>query len=214
MNLTSLNSLSYGIYAIGVKGETYPSASIVNTVFQVTSSPAIIAVSINNKNYTNKCIKKSKLFTVSVLSEDTPGTIIGALGFTSGKEVNKLKNINHKILNNGLPVIEEKCCCWFECEVTDSIETSTHTIFLAKITNSSDKTKRTPMTYSYYQNVIKGSAPKNAPTYQEKFESSNSDAYVCTLCGYVYRGKISFTDLPEDWICPICSAPKSVFKLK
>lgn len=31
MNLTSLNSLSYGIYVIGVKGETYPSASIVNT---------------------------------------------------------------------------------------------------------------------------------------------------------------------------------------
>ena len=34
-----LRNLSYGMYAIGVKGKENASACIVNTVFQVTSSP-------------------------------------------------------------------------------------------------------------------------------------------------------------------------------
>lgn len=44
----------------------------------------------------------------------------------------------------------------------------------------------------------------------------------CTVCGYTYdpasgdsRGGIepgvAFTDLPEDWTCPICRATKSRF---
>ena len=38
--------------------------------------------------------------------------------------------------------------------------------------------------------------------------------YVCSICGYVYdeeaEGK-KFEELPEDWACPTCKAPKSKF---
>ena len=68
-----LRTLSFGMYAIGVKGENRPSACIVNTVFQVTADPAMIAVSIHHDNYTNECIKKSGIFTVNVISENTSG---------------------------------------------------------------------------------------------------------------------------------------------
>ena len=76
MNNRILQSLSYGLYAVGVKGEKYPTACIVNTVFQITSSPMMVAISINHANYTNECIKKQGEFTVSVLSENTSGAII------------------------------------------------------------------------------------------------------------------------------------------
>lgn len=36
----------------------------------------------------------------------------------------------------------------------------------------------------------------------------------CTVCNYIYdeeKGGVSFGDLPGDWVCPICSAPKSAF---
>ena len=69
--MINLWSLSYGLYAIGVEGEKHPSACIVNTVLQVTASPAILAVSVNHDNYTHQQIMKYKRFTVSVLSEDT-----------------------------------------------------------------------------------------------------------------------------------------------
>ncbi len=36
----------------------------------------------------------------------------------------------------------------------------------------------------------------------------------CTICGYIYddanEGK-KFEDLPDDWNCPVCNAPKDAF---
>ena len=39
--------------------------------------------------------------------------------------------------------------------------------------------------------------------------------YRCTICGYIYddsKEKIKFEDLPDDWKCPACGAPKSLFE--
>lgn len=38
--------------------------------------------------------------------------------------------------------------------------------------------------------------------------------YRCTICGYIYdeeKEKIKFEDLPDDWTCPLCGAPKNLF---
>jgi rubredoxin len=48
--------------------------------------------------------------------------------------------------------------------------------------------------------------------------------YVCEICGYVYDPAVgdpdngisagtAFEALPEDWVCPICAAAKSEFKV-
>ena len=213
MNSMVLNNISYGMYAIGVKDKDKISACIANTVAQVSAFPEIIAVSINRENYTNSCIKKTGIFTVSVLSEDTDPSVIGNLGFKSGKEVDKLKNLDYKLLDSGLPVIEKDSSCYFSCKVIDSIEVGTHTVFVAEVTSTSDDFKKPPMTYSYYHRVIKGSAPKNAPTYRGYQQKSDKE-YTCTVCGYAYDGKIPFESLHNTWVCPICGAPKSVFVLK
>ncbi|MBR2834316.1 MAG: rubredoxin [Coriobacteriales bacterium] len=39
--------------------------------------------------------------------------------------------------------------------------------------------------------------------------------YVCGVCGYVYdeeKEGVPFSELPEDWRCPLCKAPKSEFR--
>ena len=36
----------------------------------------------------------------------------------------------------------------------------------------------------------------------------------CTVCNYIYdeeKEGVAFGDLPSDWVCPVCSAPKSAF---
>ena len=41
------------------------------------------------------------------------------------------------------------------------------------------------------------------------------DKYVCELCGYIYDEEAEgtkFEELPEDWVCPLCGAPKNLFK--
>lgn len=40
--------------------------------------------------------------------------------------------------------------------------------------------------------------------------------YRCIVCNYVYdeaKEKIKFSDLPKEWVCPVCGAPKSNFVL-
>jgi pyruvate oxidase len=40
--------------------------------------------------------------------------------------------------------------------------------------------------------------------------------YRCTVCNFVYddaKEKIKFTDLPKEWVCPVCGATKSAFVL-
>ena len=40
--------------------------------------------------------------------------------------------------------------------------------------------------------------------------------YRCTVCNFVYddaKEKVKFTDLPKEWVCPVCGAPKSAFVL-
>ena len=40
--------------------------------------------------------------------------------------------------------------------------------------------------------------------------------YRCELCGHIYdeeKEGVKFEDLPDDWKCPMCFAPKSMFKL-
>ncbi|MHA2238855.1 MAG: rubredoxin [Candidatus Hodarchaeales archaeon] len=39
--------------------------------------------------------------------------------------------------------------------------------------------------------------------------------YECLICGYVYDEEaegVKFEDLPEDYICPDCGAPKEDFE--
>lgn len=210
-----LSSLSYGMYAIGVKNGDRASACIVNTVFQVSGSPNLVAFSLNHNNFSNECIKQNGLFTVSVLSEDTSGAVIGALGFNSGRDTDKLKNVRHRVLAEGVPVIKENICCWFLCKVVDSIETPTHTVFIGEVTAGSETLRGKPMTYEFYHRVIKGRAPKNAPTYREEesaADQSGVESWVCTVCGYIYNDAyVPFEELPDDWVCPICGAPKSAF---
>lgn len=220
MKPTVLGNLSYGIYAIGVKdGKGRPSACIVNTVMQISNSaPQLVAVSMNKSNYSYECVKENGIFTISVLSEDTPATAIGALGFISGRNANKLENIRHKVLIEGVPVIKENTCCWFLCKVRDQVETKEQAVFVAEIVAGSDISVGTPMTYEFYLDKLKGSSPKNSPTYlppELTFDKSSGESFVCSVCGYVYSDpNFGFEELPADWLCPICKMPKKAFVRK
>lgn len=46
----------------------------------------------------------------------------------------------------------------------------------------------------------------------EKAEVAEEKIYVCPICGYEYVGDINSE--PDDWTCPLCGQPKSVFKEK
>ncbi len=216
MNFAILKDFTYGMYALGYKDGDGADACIVNSAFQVSSDPVRIAVSVNVENHSNKCIKENKYFTLSVLSEDTSGAVIGALGFNSGKNIDKLKNVRHRILKEGVPIIKENNCSWVLCKLVNSMEMYTHTIFIGEIVAGSEKTIGVPMTYKYYTDIINGVAPQNSPIYQKnERQILDIDSYVCKICGYVYNNpQLSFGELPDNWLCPVCGVNKDEFTIK
>jgi len=214
MNKEILKKLSYGVYAIGTMDGERPTGCIANSVMQITSSPMTLAVSMNHDNYTHDCMEKNETFSISVLSEHTDPSVIGTLGFQSGKDVNKFDTLAYDMIED-LPVIKDSCG-YLICKIIGKLETTTHTIFLAEIIEGNLCDEDKEMTYAYYHQVIKGSSPKNAPTYIEETneELLEKTFYVCPICKYEYNGEIPFEELPEDWVCPICLQPKSAFLKK
>ena len=214
MNKNAFRQLSYGVYVVSTWDNGRPTGCTANSAMQITSEPATIAVSINHDNYTNKCIQESGRFAISILGENSAPSTIGVFGFKSGRDHNKFDEVEMAV-KGYMPVIAD-ACAYITCEVVDKMETSTHTVFLGKVLDADILKEDDPMTYAYYHNVIKGKSPKNAPTYiaEETAEAPAKEKYVCSVCGYEYDGEVPFEELPEDYKCPVCKQPKSVFVKK
>lgn len=211
MNKQVFRNFSYGVYIVSSLDGTRPTGCVANSVMQITSSPATVAVSMNHDNYTNSCIKATGKFSVAILSESTDPGLIGHFGFQSGKEVSKYDTVAYDTVD-GLPVPQD-ACGYITCKVIDQMETSTHTVFLGEVIEGDLLSNSPAMTYAYYHNVVKGKSPKNAPTYVEEEPIQNASAkWVCGVCGYIYDGDVPFEELPDSYVCPICKQPKSVFK--
>ena len=212
MNTKALRDISYGMYVITSIYDNEKVGCIVNTVTQVSSEGPTLLVNINKNNYTNQIIKKSNKLNISILSEKTSQEIITTFGYKSSKDTDKFENINYEMYNK-LPIIKENMTSIIHCEVLNIIDANTHDIFILKVLDSEKVSNETPMTYKYYHEVMKGTSPKNAPTFIEETNSGNK--YRCKICGYIYDDdieKIKFEELPEDWVCPLCRAPKSMFE--
>ncbi len=227
MDKRVLHRVSYGLYVVSSRKGDEINGQIANTVFQITSDPPTIGVSICKENFTHEFIEESGVFTVSILSQDTPMTFIGTFGFKCGRDINKFENITYKIGKNGAPIVLENTLGCIECEVINSVDAGTHTIFIGKIIDAQRIEDGEPMTYAYYHEVKKGKAPKAAPTYIKEKEGEKEvktmEKYRCTACGYIYDPEkgdpdsgidpgTSFEDLPEDWVCPVCGVGKDMFE--
>ncbi len=211
MNTNVFRNLSYGVYVISSLDGERNTGCIANSIMQITSSPATIALSMNHDNFTNSCIAKSGRFAISILSENSDPSLIGTFGFQSGRDVNKFDGVDHR-MESGLPIVNDSCG-YIVCRVIDQMETSTHTVFLGEVVDGDVNSADPAMTYAYYHKVVKGKSPKNAPTYlPEEDEPSGRAVWKCSVCGYVYDGETPFEELPDTYTCPICRQPKEKFQ--
>ncbi len=225
-----LQKISYGMYILTSKNEDKVNGQIANALLQMTSDPVTFGVCVNNNNLTHEFINKSKVFTVSILSENAPMNLIGNFGFKSGRDINKFDGIDCRTGKTGVPIVLNSVLAFSELELINQMDMGSHTMFVGKVINGDILSNENPMTYSYYHNVKGGKSPKSAPHYVEVEEvtdtktkgDSKMEKYVCNICGYVYNPEqgdqgaeikpgTMFEDLPDDWGCPTCSVPKDDF---
>ena len=226
----ALQKINYGVYIVSSRSGGKYNGQIANAVMQVAAEPATIAISINKQNLTHQFISESGVFTVSVLTTKATMQLIGLFGFKSGRDTDKFKDTKYKTGVTGAPLVLESTAAHIEAEVLSSLDAGTHTIFLGKVINHEAINPDEPMTYAYYHQVKKGLSPKSAPTYikEDTTKESQKEAvtmkkYKCTVCGYIYDPAVGdpdsnikpgtpFEKLPDNWVCPICGADKSVFE--
>lgn len=220
--------LSYGLYVVSSIFDGKQNAQIANTVFQITSDPLMVAVSINKQNLTHEYIQKSKLIGISVLSEETPLEFIGKFGFKSGRDIDKFLGTSFKTVAGGIPIVLDNAISYFELEVEKEVDVLTHTIFICKVLNAELLKDIDQMTYKHYQDMKRGKSPKAAPIYIANNDESikttkDMPKFQCSVCGYIYDPSVGdpdsnipagtlFENIPNDWICPICGVTKDNFK--
>ena len=173
MNLNALHKLGYGMYVVGSYRGDKLNAQIANTVFQITSEPPTVAVSINKHNLTHEYIQASRVFTASILCQAAPLPFIGGFGFKSGRDIDKLTDINYKIGETKAPVILDHATAYLEAEVIQDVDVGTHTIFIGRIVAAEILSDEICMTYDYYHQVKRGTTPKTAPSYIAKEKGGN-----------------------------------------
>ncbi len=227
MDTKVFRKISYGLYIVTSREGDRINGQAANAVMQVCASPPLVAIAINKENLTHEFIKKSRIFAISILSQDVPPRLIGGFGFKSGREVDKFAGLNYRLGANGCPILQEHTLGYLEGKVAKEMDAGTHTIYVGEIMEGKLLNDGEPMTYAYYHEVKGGTTPKTAPTYietkKEDKEGEKMKKYKCTVCGYIYDpakgdpdGGVApgtpFEKLPDDWTCPVCGATKDQFE--
>jgi len=215
MDTKAFYKMSYGLYIVSTSHNGKDYGCIVNTLAQITSTPAQMSVAINKENYTSKMIDKNGYITATSLSIDAPMELIGTFGFKSGKDINKFDGLSFVRDQNGIAYVTQHTNAVFNLKVSRTIDVGTHKIYIADVLDAKPLNDDESLTYAYYQTVKKGKTPPKASSYNASsapdVKESNTESkvrYICKICGYIYTGD----PLPEDFICPICGHPASDFE--
>ena len=170
------------------------------------------------------------------LSEEASLEFIGGFGFRTGREVEKFDGVPYSTAQSGCPYPDENVVAFIDLRVAQSLDVDTHTVFICELVDCGITGQGTPMTYSYYREVLCGKTPPTAPSYKKETAAPAEDSagrgssemnndmtrYVCAVCGYIYdpeigdpNGKVPpgtpFEDLPDNWECPVCGVGKMQF---
>ena len=89
MDSKAFFKLNYGVYIVSSSADGKDGGCVINTMSQVTSSPARLSIALNKNNHTLKLIETSGTFSGVVLSDNVDMDLIKRFGFQSGRDVNK-----------------------------------------------------------------------------------------------------------------------------
>lgn len=188
INSKSMRKFSYGLFVLSTKLGERTNACISNTAIQISSGPLSLGLAVNKGNLTHDMILDSGEFNLSILHKEAPFEVFELFGLKSGRDIDKFSQIEHKFLENGIPVLPQYANAVMSAKVVNTVDCGTHTLFVAEITEADVVSAIESMTYDYYFAEVKPK-PKKAK------------GYVCKICNYVYEGE----SLPADYVCPLCA---------
>lgn len=100
-------------------------------ITQLSMEPVLIGVGVDNKAVTHRLITESEAFSVNLWSPDDTRVFV-KFSKPADKEEMTLNGRAIREGVTGVPIFEE-AVAWFECEVRQSLDLGTHTLFIGEI---------------------------------------------------------------------------------
>ena len=205
MDPKTMQKLSYGLFVLTANEDGKQNGCIINTVCQVASEPNQISISVNKANYTHDMILRTGVFTTSVISEAATFDLFTHFGFRSGRDVDKFADFSdYEKAANGTVYVTKGTNAFLSGKVSRSLDLSSHTLFIADVTDMEILNGDPSATYAYYHSSIKPQKKAEPAAAAGKTKT----IWRCVICGYEYEGE----ELPADFICPLCKHPASDFE--
>jgi flavin reductase (DIM6/NTAB) family NADH-FMN oxidoreductase RutF len=164
LDVRALFKLSYGLYIVGATWERKCNGQIANAVMQITAEPICVTTCLHRNNLTTEFIRKSGVFSVSVLEQDVPMPFIGNFGFKCGRDIDKFCNVQYRPAPLGSPFILDWTVAVLEAKVIAVQEVHTHVLFVGEVASAEVVKEGNPLTYADYHRLKKGKSHKNSPT--------------------------------------------------
>lgn len=165
MDATALYKFQSGLYVVSATDGEDTGACIINTGLQLTSDPLQVEVVVNKQNHTESVIAKAGHFALTVVTETANMFYIGRFGFRTSLDYDKFDGIACEKTVLGDPYTPENAACVLACEVVNTLDVGTHTIFVGKVVDAQNISNDAPMTYAYYHSVLKGKTPPKASSF-------------------------------------------------
>jgi flavin reductase (DIM6/NTAB) family NADH-FMN oxidoreductase RutF len=170
MDRKAFYKLTYGLYIVSARADGRDCGCVVNTLEQVTSEPPKMAVALNKNNFTEQMIEKSGYFAAVALTKDADLKLIGNFGFKSGRDTDKFAAYPFARDENGVAYVTQSVAARYSLQLSDRLDLGTHVMLIGDVLDAEVLSGAEPLTYTYYQQVKKGTTPKNAPSYQKPTE--------------------------------------------
>ncbi len=201
MDDKALYKMTYGLFLLTAKEDNFDNGCIINTAIQVANNPTRISIAAIKNNKTHDMILNTGVFNISAITTEASFDLFKRFGMQSGRDVNKFDGFTDVSRSeNGLLYLTDAANMYLSAKVTEHFDLGSHTLFIAELTDGKVLSNVDSCTYGYYQSDIK---PKPAQAVTEK------RTWTCSICGYVYEGD----EVPDDYLCPLCSHGKEYFTL-
>lgn len=103
-------------------------------ITQLAMEPVLVGVSVDNKAVTHRLISESGAFSVNLWSPDDTRVFV-KFSKPADKEGMTLNDRPIREGTTGVPLFED-AIAWFECEVRQSHDLGTHTLFIGEIVSA------------------------------------------------------------------------------
>ena len=139
-----LKQLTHGVYVVGVADGDQTNAFTAAWVMQVSFAPVLLAISINPEHYSYQLLKKGKVCSVNVLSQQQMpmATHFGQSGIKDKMAVG-----TWAAALTGAPVLQESLA-YFDCKVSHEVSAGDHQLVICEVLEARQLNVGTAMHYN------------------------------------------------------------------